>query len=90
MQLSRRPGTKNYFPANVSADYRAVDYIASRPDWDGKTLVVMGTSRGPAESCVAGLHPKITHVIVNEPAGCDSNGPLPRPGPAGYPNWAFE
>ena len=61
-------------------DYRAVDYIASRPDWDGKTLVVMGTSMGGQQSlCVAGLHPKVTHVIVNEPAGCDTNGPLARP-----------
>src|SRR5215218_6409814 len=69
------------------ADYRAVDYLAGRPDWDGRTLVVMGTSMGGQQSlAVAGLHSKITHVIVNEPAGCDSNGPL-RGRAAGYPNW---
>jgi cephalosporin-C deacetylase len=78
---------KNYFLQMYLADYRAVDYIASRSDWDGKTLVVMGTSMGGQQSlCVAGLHPKVTHVIVNEPAGCDTNGPL-HGRASGYPNW---
>jgi cephalosporin-C deacetylase-like acetyl esterase len=78
---------KSYFVQMYLADYRAVDYIASRPDWDGKTLVVMGTSMGGQQSlCVAGLHPKITHLIVNEPAGCDTNGQL-HGRQAGYPNF---
>jgi len=34
-------------------DSRAIDYIASRPDWDGKTIVVMGTSMGGHQSLVA-------------------------------------
>jgi cephalosporin-C deacetylase len=68
---------KSYFLAMYLRDYRAVDYVASRPDWDGRTLVVMGISMGGQQSlCVAGLHPKITHVIVDVPAGCDTNGPL--------------
>ena len=78
---------KSYFLQMYLADYRAVDYIAGRPDWDGKTLVVMGTSMGGQQSlCVAGLHPKITHVIVNEPSGCDTNGPL-HGRQSGYPNF---
>jgi len=85
--IGRDDRDKNYFLQMYLADYRAVDYLASRPDWDGKTLVVMGTSMGGQQSlCVAGLNPKITHVIVNEPAGCDSNGPL-HGRAAGYPNW---
>jgi lysophospholipase L1-like esterase len=69
------------------ADYRAVDYLARRPDWDGRTLVVMGTSMGGQQSlAVAGLHPQVTHVVVNEPAGCDTNGPL-HGRASGYPNW---
>jgi cephalosporin-C deacetylase-like acetyl esterase len=68
-------------------DSRAIDYIASRPDWDGKTIVVMGTSMGGHQSLVAaGLNPKVTAVIVNEPAGADSNGDL-HGRRAGYPNW---
>ena len=78
---------KCYFLQMYLADYRAVEYLASRPDWDGKTLVVMGTSMGGQQSlCVAGLDSKITEVIVNEPAGCDPNGPL-HGRASGYPNW---
>ncbi|HEY2760710.1 MAG TPA: GDSL-type esterase/lipase family protein, partial [Pirellulales bacterium] len=78
---------RSYFLQMYLADYRAVDYIASRPDWDGNTLVVMGTSMGGQQSlCVAGLHPKITYLIVNEPAGCDMNGPL-HGRQSGYPNF---
>ena len=63
------------------------DYLARRPDWDGKTLVLMGTSMGGQQSlCVAGLHPQVTHVIVHVPAGCDTNGSL-HGRAAGYPNW---
>ncbi len=78
---------QSYFLQMYLRDCRAIDYLASRPDWDGKTLVVMGTSMGGQQSlCVAGLHPKITHLIVNEPAGCDTNGQL-HGRQAGYPNW---
>ncbi|HEY1685284.1 MAG TPA: acetylxylan esterase [Tepidisphaeraceae bacterium] len=78
---------KSYFLRMYLGDYRAVEYIASRPDWDGKTLVVMGTSMGGQQSlCVAGLNSKITHVIVNEPAGCDTNGAL-HGRQEGYPNF---
>jgi cephalosporin-C deacetylase-like acetyl esterase len=85
--IGREDRDKCYFLQMYLADYRAVDFIAGRPDWDGKTLVVTGTSMGGQQSlCVAGLHPKVTHVIVNQPAGCDSNGSLH--GCAwGYPNW---
>jgi cephalosporin-C deacetylase-like acetyl esterase len=68
-------------------DARALDYVASRPDWDGKTIVVTGTSMGGQQSLVAaGLSPKVTAVLVNEPAGADSNGDL-HGHKAGYPNW---
>jgi cephalosporin-C deacetylase-like acetyl esterase/lysophospholipase L1-like esterase len=78
---------KNYFLQMYLADYRAIEYLASRPDWDGRTLVVMGTSMGGQQSlCAAGLNPKVTALIVNEPAGADSNGPL-HGRASGYPNW---
>jgi cephalosporin-C deacetylase len=78
---------KSYFVRMYLADYRAVDYLASRPDWDGKTLVVMGTSMGGQQSlCVAGLNPKVTHLIVEEPSGCDMSGPL-HGRQSGYPNF---
>jgi cephalosporin-C deacetylase-like acetyl esterase len=69
-------------------DTRAIDYIASRPDWNGKIIVVTGTSMGGQQSLVtAGLNPKrITAVIVNEPSGADSNGEL-HGRKTGYPFW---
>jgi len=80
----------SYFLRMYLRDWRAIEYIASRSDWDGKTIVVMGTSMGGQQSLVtAGLNPKITAVIVNEPSGADSNGDL-HGRKAGYPNWPSE
>jgi len=77
----------SYFLNMYLRDSRAIDYIATRPDWDGKTIVVTGTSMGGQQSLVAaGLNPKVTAVIVNEPSGADSNGDL-HGRQAGYPNW---
>jgi cephalosporin-C deacetylase len=85
--IGRNDRDKNYFLQMYLADYRAIDYLASRPDWDGHTLVVTGTSMGGQQSlCAAGLNPKVTALVVNEPAGADSNGPL-HGRAAGYPNW---
>jgi cephalosporin-C deacetylase len=80
----------SYFLNMYLRDVRGVDYIASRSDWDGKTLALMGTSMGGQQSLVtAGLHRKVTAVLVNEPAGADANGD--RHGrKAGYPNWDAE
>ena len=79
---------KSYFLAMYLRDTRALDYIASRPDWDGKTIVLLGTSMGGQQSLVtAGLNPeRVTAVIVNEPSGADFNGDL-HGRKAGYPNW---
>lgn len=77
----------SYFLNMYLRDTRAIDYIASRPDWDGKIIVAMGTSMGGQQSlATAGLNPKITAVIVNEPSGADSNGNL-HDRKAGYPFW---
>lgn len=78
----------SYFLNMYLRDTRAIDYIATRPDWDGKTIVVLGTSMGGQQSLVtAGLNPdRITAVIVNEPSGADSNADL-HGRHAGYPNW---
>jgi cephalosporin-C deacetylase-like acetyl esterase len=77
----------SYFLNMYLRDARAIDYIRTRPDWDGKTIVLMGTSMGGQQSLVtAGLRPGITAVLVNEPSGTDANGDL-HGRRAGYPNW---
>jgi cephalosporin-C deacetylase len=78
---------ESYFLRMYLGDYRAVEYLASRPDWDGKTIVVMGTSMGGQQSFVAaGLNPRVTHLIVNVPAGADVTSTLHKRW-ASYPNW---
>ncbi len=85
--IETRNRDRNYFLYMYLGDIRAVDYLASRPDWDGKTLVVMGTSMGGQQSlCVAGLHPKVTAMLVNVPAGADANGTA-HGRKTGYPFW---
>jgi cephalosporin-C deacetylase-like acetyl esterase len=85
--IGREDRSRSYFLRMYLSDYRAVEYLASRPDWDGHTLVVMGTSMGGQQSlCTAALNPKVTAVIVNEPSGADANGQA-HGRLTGYPNW---
>ena len=66
---------KNYFVEMYLRGVRAADFLTKHPNWDGKTLVVTGGSMGGQQSwAVAALHPKVTHMIINVPAGCDLNG----------------
>lgn len=85
--IGRDDRDQSYFLQMYLADYRAVEYLASRPDWNGRTLVATGTSMGGQQSlCVAALNPRVTGVIVHVPAGADSNGPL-HGRASGYPFW---
>jgi len=78
----------SYFLKMYLRDSRALDYLLTRPDWDGKTIVLMGGSMGGQQSlALAGLRPeRITAVLVCVPAGADSNADL-HGRKAGYPNW---
>ncbi|HLJ45128.1 MAG TPA: acetylxylan esterase [Bryobacteraceae bacterium] len=79
---------KSYFLNMYLRDSRVLDYLLTRPDWDGKTVVLTGGSMGGQQSlALAGLRPdKITAVLVCVPAGADTNGDL-HGRKAGYPNW---
>jgi cephalosporin-C deacetylase-like acetyl esterase len=78
---------ESYFLRMYLGAYRAVEYLASRPDWDGKTIVVMGTSMGGQQSfATAGLNPRVTALIVDVPAGADVAATVHGRG-ASYPNW---
>lgn len=66
----------SYFLRMLLGCYRAADYLTQRPDWDGRVFVVTGTSQGGLQGlATAGLHPKVTAVLVCVPAGCDTTGP---------------
>jgi cephalosporin-C deacetylase-like acetyl esterase len=67
----------SYFLRMYLSCYRAVEYLKTRPDWNGKTLVVMGDSQGGGQALMtAGLHPEnITAALALVPSGCDMLGP---------------
>jgi len=82
--------TASYFLRMYLSCYQAIDYLKTRPDWDGKTLVVMGTSQGGQQTLmIAGLHPQdITAALALVPAGSDMLAPQAGRAPA-FPNWYF-
>lgn len=54
---------------------RALDFLAMQPEWNGKTLAVVGHSQGGYQALVAGgLDPRVTFVASGVPAGCDHSG----------------
>ena len=85
--IGHRSRDESYFLRMYLGAHRAVEYLASRPDWDGRTLVAMGTSMGGQQSFVAAaLNPRVTDVVVNVPAGADVTASLHGRW-ASYPNW---
>ena len=78
----------SYYLRMYLSCYRAVEYLKSRRDWDGKTLVVMGTSQGGQQALVsAGLQKDcVTAVLAFLPAACDVLAPdVGRA--SGFPHW---
>ena len=54
---------------------RALDVLASQPEWDGRTLVIIGGSQGGAQAMAgAALDPRVTFVVAMNPAMCDHSG----------------
>lgn len=66
---------KFYYRRVVLGCIRALDYLAGRPDWNRKHLVVAGSSQGGALSLItAGVDPRVTALSANVPAMCDHAG----------------
>lgn len=77
----------SYFLAMMLGDVRVAEYLRSRPDWDGKTLVANGGSQGGYQSVVlAGLDPQITAVVCEIPAGCEMTSSAAGRA-SGWPAW---
>lgn len=81
----------SYFLNMYLRDTRALDFIQSRPDWDGRTIVISGMSMGGQQSfATAGLNPdRVTAMIINVPAGADFSGDL-HGAARGYPGWPVD
>lgn len=78
---------KTYFRRMFLGTRRVLDFVRQHPAWDGRVLVVQGTSQGGSQALVAAaLDPGVTAVVANVPALCDQNGPAAgRAMP--YPYW---
>jgi cephalosporin-C deacetylase len=88
--IGRDDRDENYFLRMYLGDWRAVEFLASRPEWNGQQLVAMGTSMGGQQSiCTAALNPRVTATIVHVPAGADLLGSL-HGRAVGYPFWPAE
>ena len=54
---------------------RAIDFLTAQPEWDGRTVIVHGSSQGGAQSLVAaGLDSRVTFFAAGVPAMCDHSG----------------
>jgi cephalosporin-C deacetylase-like acetyl esterase len=77
----------SYFLRMYLSCFQAAEYLTSRPDWNGQTLVVAGVSQGGQQTLVtAAIHPRVTTALALVPAGCDMLGPKAGRAP-GWPQW---
>lgn len=66
---------KIYFRGMIVRLVRAIDFLTSQPEWDGKTVAVIGHSQGGLQALVAGgLDERVTFIGSGVPAGCDHTG----------------
>ena len=66
---------KSYFRGMFDRIYQSLRYVKSRPEWDGKNLIVQGGSQGGGQALVAaGLDPAVTCCVAYVPALCDHGG----------------
>lgn len=80
---------KNFYKRVVTGAVRGVDFIASLPEWDGKTIGVTGASQGGFLSlAVAALDKRITFLGVVHDAMCDYEAELHNVG-GGWPHTIY-
>ena len=66
-----------YFNGMFLRLVRALDYLCSRKEWDGKRVLITGGSQGGAQSAaLAGLDSRVSMVVVDVPAMWDVGGKL--------------
>lgn len=66
-----------YFRGMFLRLVRAIDFLTAQPEWDGRTVVVSGSSQGGAQAlAAAGLDPRVTFFTAGVPAMCDHTGSL--------------
>ena len=68
---------KAYFTGMMLRLVRALDVLTAQPEWDGRHVIVSGTSQGGYQAiAAAGLDGRVTFFAAGVPAGCDHSGML--------------
>lgn len=71
----REDREKCYFLGMFLRLVRAMEFLTSQPEWDGKVLIVKGSSQGGGQAiAAAGLDPRVTFISAGVPAICDHTG----------------
>ena len=66
-----------YFRSMFLRTVRALDYLVKDPAWDGKRVMVFGSSQGGAQSAaIAGLDKRVGAAVLLVPAMMDMGGEL--------------
>jgi len=74
-QRGRDSRERYYFLGMFLRVKRALDYLISRPEWDGRNLVVMGGSQGAAQAYAgAYLEDRVSAIAASIPAYGDLTG----------------
>lgn len=87
--LSNSLETREYYYMKrvYLACVRAIDFLTSLPEWDGKNVAVQGGSQGGALALItAGLDKRVTACVANHPALSDMAG-YAAGGTGGYPHF---
>lgn len=73
--IGRQDREECYFKGMFLRLIRAIDFLTAQPEWDGKTLIVYGSSQGGFQAlAAAGLDARVTFICAGVPAGCDHTG----------------
>lgn len=73
--VGRQDREECYFKGMFLRVVRAIDFLTAQPEWDGKTLIVYGSSQGGFQAiAAAGLDARVSFICAGVPAGCDHTG----------------
>lgn len=73
--FGRESRETSYFLNMFLRALRAIDFLSAQPEWDGKTLIVYGTSQGGFQAlAMAALDSRVSFFVAGVPAGNDHSG----------------
>ncbi len=85
--FGRESREETYFLNMFLRMLRAIDFLTAQPEWDGKTLIVYGTSQGGYQAITAAaLDARVSYFVAGVAAGCDHSGMMANR-ISGWPKW---